>query len=106
MSQENVGLVYRLNDAFKRRDLDAYLAVCEQDVVYYSRFGEVEGGGPYRGREAARRRWSRAGAAARLLDPHGDYYPADDRVCTAAASRRWGLDELSVDSRLSPSFDT
>ena len=26
MSQENVEIVRRLNDAFKRRDLDAYLA--------------------------------------------------------------------------------
>jgi ketosteroid isomerase-like protein len=59
MSQENVELVYRLNDAFKRRDLDAYLALCDPDVEYYSRFGEVEGGGPYRGHEGVRSWWEK-----------------------------------------------
>ena len=59
MSQENVELVYRLNDAFKRRDLDAYLALCDPDVEYYSRFGEVEGGGPYRGHEGVRSWWGK-----------------------------------------------
>jgi len=59
MSQENVELVYRLNDAFKRRDLDAYLALCDPEVEYYSRFGELEGGGPYRGHEGVRSWWEK-----------------------------------------------
>src|SRR5436190_15433526 len=57
MSQENVELVYRAADAFKRRDLDAFLALCDPDVEYYARIGELEGGGPFRGHAGIRSWW-------------------------------------------------
>src|SRR6188508_2750685 len=57
MSQENVEITYQALDAFNRRDLDAFLALCDPDVEHYSRFGEVEGGGPYRGHEGIRSWW-------------------------------------------------
>jgi ketosteroid isomerase-like protein len=57
MSQENVELFYRLNDAFNRRDLDAFLELCDPDGEFYSRLVELEGGGPYRGHGGVRRWW-------------------------------------------------
>ncbi len=54
MSQENVELVYRANDAFNRRDLDAWLALADPEVEIYSRLVELEGGGPYRGHDGIR----------------------------------------------------
>jgi len=59
MSQENVEITYQALDAFNRRDLDAFLALCDPDVEHYSRFGEVEGGGPYRGHEGVRSWWEK-----------------------------------------------
>ena len=46
MSQENVELVYRFTDAFNRRDLDSFLALCDAEVEYFSHLVELEGGGP------------------------------------------------------------
>ena len=42
MSQENVELTYRAIDAFNRRDLDAYLALMDDDVEAVSRLGAIE----------------------------------------------------------------
>ena len=56
MSQENVDLAYRLMDAFNRRDLDAYLALTEEDVDAIPRFGAMEGG--YHGHDGMRRLWT------------------------------------------------
>jgi ketosteroid isomerase-like protein len=57
MSQENVELAYRAADAFNRRDLDAFLALCDPDVEHYSRLMELEGGGPFRGHAGIRSLW-------------------------------------------------
>jgi ketosteroid isomerase-like protein len=58
MSQENVELAYRAMDAFNRRDIDAYLALMDDDVEIVPRIGAVEGENSYRGHEGARRWWS------------------------------------------------
>jgi ketosteroid isomerase-like protein len=57
MSQENVELLYRLFDAFNRRDMDAFLALGDPDVELYSRIHELEGGGPFRGHDGLRSWW-------------------------------------------------
>jgi ketosteroid isomerase-like protein len=57
MSQENVELAHRLTDAFKRRDLDAFLALCDPDAAFHSRLVELEGGGPFRGHDGIRSWW-------------------------------------------------
>ena len=43
MSQENVELAQRTAEAINRRDLDAYLAVMDDDVIAAPRVGVVEG---------------------------------------------------------------
>jgi hypothetical protein len=55
MSQENVELVYRVNDAFNRRDLDAFLALMDDDIEIASRIVAIEGG--LRGHDGVRRWW-------------------------------------------------
>src|SRR5207244_12383017 len=55
MSQENVELAYRLYDAVSRRDLDALLAVTDENVELISILVSVEGG--YHGQAGFRRRW-------------------------------------------------
>jgi ketosteroid isomerase-like protein len=59
MSQENVELVYKGNEAFNRRDIDAFLALVDPDVAFISRFIELEGGEPYRGRDGIRTWWQK-----------------------------------------------
>ena len=67
MSQENVEQYRRAIDAFNRRDLDAFLAICDPEVEFFSRFLELEGGGPYRGHEGLRTWWDQ------LLDVSPDF---------------------------------
>ena len=57
MSEENVELVYKANDAFNRRDLDALLALADPEIEYFPRIPELEGGGPYRGHAGIRAWW-------------------------------------------------
>jgi ketosteroid isomerase-like protein len=57
MSQENVELGNRAIDALNRRDIDAFLALIDPEVEFYSRIVELEGGGPFRGHEGIRRWW-------------------------------------------------
>jgi ketosteroid isomerase-like protein len=56
MSQENVERVHRGFDAFNRRDLDAFLALCDPEIEIVTRFA-VERGGSYRGHEGVRAWW-------------------------------------------------
>ena len=49
MSQENVELVQRENEAFNRRDLGAYLALMDPEVEWTPYEVWVQGGEPYRG---------------------------------------------------------
>jgi len=50
MSQENVELTHRATDALNRRDLDAYLALMDEDVEVISRLAPM-GEGRYRGHD-------------------------------------------------------
>jgi len=55
MSQENVRLVYEVIDAFNRRDLDAYLALMDDDVEAVPRGARIHGS--YYGHDGIRRSW-------------------------------------------------
>ena len=55
MPQENMALMMKSNDAFNRRDWDAFVALVDEDVVIESRLVALEGG--YRGHEGVRRWW-------------------------------------------------
>jgi ketosteroid isomerase-like protein len=57
MSEENVELAYQSVDALNRRDLDAFLSLCDSDLEFHSRLVELEGGEPYRGRDGIRSWW-------------------------------------------------
>jgi len=55
MSQENVRLVYEVIDAFNRRDIDAYLALMDDDVEAVPRGARIHGS--YYGHDGIRRSW-------------------------------------------------
>jgi ketosteroid isomerase-like protein len=55
VSQENVELHFRANDAFNRRDMDALLAFMDTDVEFVSRLVPMEG--HYHGHGGIRRWW-------------------------------------------------
>jgi ketosteroid isomerase-like protein len=57
MSQENVDLVYRAADAFNRRDLDAALALMDDDVEVIPGAVAMEGGNHYHGHDGVGRWW-------------------------------------------------
>jgi ketosteroid isomerase-like protein len=57
MSQENVELAYQAADALNRRDLDAFLSLCDSHLEFHSRLVELEGGEPYRGHDGIRSWW-------------------------------------------------
>ena len=42
MSQENVALLHQAIDAFNRRDLDAFLVLCDPDVEFISYLARVK----------------------------------------------------------------
>ena len=65
MSQENVELVHQVFDAFNQRDLDAALALMDDDVEGFPRIAAIEGA--YHGHEGMRR-WRR-----NLLDAFPDF---------------------------------
>jgi ketosteroid isomerase-like protein len=67
MSQENVELLRHAFDAFNRRDLDAFLTLCDPELEFISYWMQVEGGGPYRGHNGVRDWWER------LLDVYPDF---------------------------------
>jgi ketosteroid isomerase-like protein len=67
LSQENVELIYRAFDALNRRDLDAYLALTDEDIEFVPRISAIEGESVYRGHDGVRRWWSS------LLDVFPDY---------------------------------
>src|SRR6266550_3445433 len=65
MSQENVELVHQVFEAFNRRDLDAVLALMDDDVEGFPRIAAIEGA--YHGHEGMRRWWRN------LLDAFPDF---------------------------------
>jgi ketosteroid isomerase-like protein len=48
---------YRAADAFSRRDLDAFLAICDPDIELVSRHLALDGSAHLRGHDAVRRWW-------------------------------------------------
>jgi ketosteroid isomerase-like protein len=67
MSQENVDSMYHAFDALSRHDLDAFLALMDEDVELVPRMSAIEGESGYGGHEGLRRWWSS------LLDVFPDY---------------------------------
>jgi ketosteroid isomerase-like protein len=67
MSQENVALTHRAFDALNRRELDAFLALMEDDVELVPRMSAIEGESGYRGHDGVLRWWTS------LLDVFPDY---------------------------------
>jgi ketosteroid isomerase-like protein len=59
MSEENVELCYRANDAFNRRDLDAWLALSDPEVEFNTLILELEGSPSYRGHDGVRSWWEK-----------------------------------------------
>jgi ketosteroid isomerase-like protein len=57
VSQANVEQHRRAADAFSRRDLDTFLAICDTEIELVSRHLELEGSGHLRGHAAVRRWW-------------------------------------------------
>jgi ketosteroid isomerase-like protein len=57
MSEENVELYRRGIEAFNRRDLEAFLALADPDVVGISRAVVPLGSGSYRGHDGTREWW-------------------------------------------------
>ena len=74
MSEENVELTLRAADAINRRDLDAYLELCDPEVELIPRILEVEGGGSYRGHERVRTWWGN------LFDVFPDFNGENEEV--------------------------
>jgi ketosteroid isomerase-like protein len=60
MSQENVELQYQANDAFNRRDIDAFLALFDPDI-------ELARGGKERGSVDGATRWPPRSTPAREI---------------------------------------
>ena len=58
MSQENVDRTYRSIDAFHRRDIDAFLALTDEEVEFTPFEIALQGGDPYRGHEGVRKWWT------------------------------------------------
>jgi hypothetical protein len=89
MSQENVALHYRANDAFNRRDLGPYLALMDPGVDFTPYEVWVQGGEPYRGHAGVRSWWEESFAV--FPDLSAELYEVrefGDR--TLARGRIWG----------------
>jgi hypothetical protein len=76
MSQENVELLYRVIDAFNRRDLGAYLVLMDPDVEFTPYEVWVQGGEPYRGHAGIRSWWEESFAV--LPDLRAEVYEVRD----------------------------
>ena len=57
MSEENVELVYRVNDAVNRRDLETLLALADPEIEFIPRIRELEARRPYRAHDGIRSWW-------------------------------------------------
>ena len=66
MSQENVEIVRAAADAFNRRDVDAWLAHLDPDIVWYA-FPDEPDPGPFHGHDAVR------AMVARWMDALSDF---------------------------------
>ena len=61
--RENVEIVHRMQDAIRRRDLDAYVALHDPECEISLLIASIEGGGTYRGHEGVRTFWSHVDAS-------------------------------------------
>jgi ketosteroid isomerase-like protein len=86
MPQENLELVYRVIDAFNRRDLDAFLAIMDADVEFTPYEVWVQGGNPYRGHDGVRSWWQDSFAV--LPDLTAEIYEVRDVGNTTFVSGR------------------
>jgi ketosteroid isomerase-like protein len=75
--RRNVEALHQAVDAFNRRDLDAFLALCDPGVEFISYWMQVEGGGPYRGHDGVREWWE--GLLAVYPDFRGEIEEVRDR---------------------------
>ena len=98
MSQENVEIARRVIDAFNRRDLDAYLADHDPEVVVdWSQSPGVQAG-IYQGHQAVREFWSnffemfdRITMSPEEFIESGDHVVVPNRTCF------WGRDGMKVE---------
>jgi ketosteroid isomerase-like protein len=67
MSQQNVELIHRAFDALSRHQLDAFLALMDDEIELVPRMSAIEGESGYRGHEGVRSWWTS------LLDVFPDY---------------------------------
>jgi ketosteroid isomerase-like protein len=89
MSQENVELVRRVNNAFNRGDFEAWLANADPDVRIRSSFTGQE----YHGLEGAREWWREVrGAFSDFQIEHEELRDVGDFVLVRAAIRGHGTD--------------
>ena len=81
MSQENVEIVRRGNEAWNAGDMSALRALYDPDVILRMAEGWPEPG-PYVGRDAVIRQWERQREAwdAQTLESISDFRHAGDRV--------------------------
>ena len=54
MSEENVEVLKRAVDAYNRRDLDAFLSICAEDIEWHPFLHSGLEGPPYRGHDGIR----------------------------------------------------
>jgi hypothetical protein len=76
MSEENAERNRRVIDAFNRRDLEAFLAFTDPDVVFTPYEVMVQGGNPYRGHDGVRTWWDETFAV--LPDLRAEVYEVRD----------------------------
>jgi ketosteroid isomerase-like protein len=102
MSQENVDLGYRAIDAFNRRDLDAYLALMDDDVEVIPRSRALEGESSYRRHDGVRRWWNNVHGVfpdwnIEVVEAHdfGDAAVADCRLSGHGASSAAPMDQAT-----------
>ena len=91
MSEENVELAYRASDAFNRRDISAFIALCDPDIEIES--GRVLIGTPtYQGHEGVERLFRDMTVAWEELrgEPHDVVSVASDEVVVVAESHGKG----------------
>jgi hypothetical protein len=98
MSEENLELLHRSVDAINRRDLEAFMALMDQDVRVLSRIAAVEGG--LHGHEGIRQWWDNWLEAfpdyrLEVVDArrHGDVVIATFTAAGHAATSRFPFEE-------------
>jgi ketosteroid isomerase-like protein len=94
MSQADVELVYRIFDAFNRRDLDTALALIDDDVEFGSRLAGMEGG--FHGHRGVRRWWRiiRDASPDRIIEVVEAHALGDVTITLARARGRGAVSQI------------